>query len=58
MKTFFKLAMVASVAGLALVACSKNTPPETAPAPAPAPAAAPEPQSAGFTAVETDELPF
>ena len=34
---------------------ANNTP---APAPAPAPAAAPESQSAGFTAVETDELPF
>ena len=46
MKSFFKLAMISCVASLALVACSKNTPPETAPAPAPAPAAAAAPAPA------------
>ena len=43
MKFAFKLAMISCVASLALVACSKNPPPETAPAPAPAPAAAAAP---------------
>ena len=43
MKFAFKLAMISCVASLALGACSKNPPPETAPAPAPAPAAAAAP---------------
>ena len=43
MKFAFKLAMISCAASLALVAGSKNPPPETAPAPAPAPAAAAAP---------------
>ena len=46
MKFAFKLAMISCVASLALVACSKNPPPETAPAPAPVPAAAAAPAPA------------
>jgi len=60
MKLYAKIAMISCVAGLALVACSKNNPPETNPQPAPAPAAAapaPAPAAAApAPAVNEDSL--
>ena len=59
MKLYAKLAMISCAASLALVACSKNNPPETNPQPAPAPAAAPAPAPAAATpapAVNEDSL--
>ena len=58
MKLYAKIATISCVAGLALVACSKNNPPETNPQPEAAPAAAaPAPAAApAAPAVNEDSL--
>ena len=58
MKLYAKIAMISCAASLALVACSKNNPPETNPQPAAAPAAvAPAPEAApAAPAVNEDSL--
>ena len=43
MKHFAKLALMTLAAGLVVVGCANNEPPQTDPTPAPAPAAAPAP---------------
>ena len=58
MKLYAKIAMISCAASLALVACSKNNPPETNPQPEAAPAAvAPAPEAApAAPAVNEDSL--
>ena len=58
MKLYAKIAMISCAASLALVACSKNNPPETNPQPEAAPAAvAPAPEAAPTApAVNEDSL--